>query len=89
MVAALAIASPAGADTTTSGDLRLASIGTFAAPIFITSPPSDLNRVFVVERGGTVQLIKNDGAPTTFLDLHSLVSTSGDGGLLSIAFPPD
>jgi glucose/arabinose dehydrogenase len=64
--------------------------GNFATPIYLTGPPNDPHRVFVVERAGTIRII-NDGAiePTPFLDISSLVTTVGEGGLLSMAFAPD
>ena len=65
-------------------------VGNFATPIYLTGPPNDPHRVFVVERGGTIRIIK-DGTvePTPFLDISSLVTTVGEGGLLSMAFAPD
>lgn len=65
-------------------------VGSFTNPIFLLSPPGDTERLFVVERGGRVQ-ISNGGAtqPTPFLDISSGVSVAGEGGLLSISFPPD
>ena len=65
-------------------------VGNFATPMYITGPPNDPHRVFVVQRGGTIRIIK-DGTvePTPFLDISSLVTTVGEGGLLSMAFAPD
>ncbi len=65
-------------------------VGNFNTPIYLTGPPNDPHRVFVVERGGTIRIIK-DGTvePTPFLDISSLVTTVGEGGLLSMAFAPD
>jgi hypothetical protein len=61
-----------------------------SAPVYVTAPPGDAVRLFVVERGGLV-LIVEDGAalPTPFLDLRGSVTTAGsEQGLLSIAFHP-
>jgi hypothetical protein len=67
----------------------LEPIGTgFEQPIFVTSDPSNPDRLFVVERRGTIQLIEN-GEVKPFVNLSSLVSTAGEGGLLSIAPAPD
>jgi glucose/arabinose dehydrogenase len=81
----LLMAAPAGAATPV-----LAQIGTFAQPVFLTAPPGDTSRVFVVEQGGTVRLLV-DGVvqPRPFLDLSRSVSTGFERGLLSIAFAPD
>jgi glucose/arabinose dehydrogenase/mono/diheme cytochrome c family protein len=73
---------------------------TFNAPIAIAVPPGETNRLFVVERGGTIQVVKNlNGTPTksTFLDLNAVLtainggtlSQSGEQGLLGLAFHPN
>jgi len=65
-------------------------VGNFATPMYVTGPPNDPHRVFVVERAGTIRIIK-DGTieRTPFLDISGLVTTVGEGGLLSMAFAPD
>jgi glucose/arabinose dehydrogenase len=58
-------------------------------PVALTHPEGD-PRLFVVERTGRIRVIKNGVLlETPFLDLSSKVSTSGEGGLLSLAFRPD
>jgi glucose/arabinose dehydrogenase len=60
-----------------------------ASPVFLTTPPGDSTRLFVVEQGGQIRVIRNDTLlATPFLDLSSLVSTGGEQGLLSLAFHP-
>lgn len=44
-------------------------------------------RLFVLEKGGDVRLVRSDG--TTFSALHLTVDTAGERGLLGIAFDPD
>jgi glucose/arabinose dehydrogenase len=71
--------------------VQLVQVGDFAAPTYVTAPPGDPSRVFIVERGGTVRVVK-DGAtlPAPFLDLGAgATSTEGERGLLSIAFAAD
>ncbi len=68
--------------------LTLQSIGSFDQPIYVTSPPDNPDRLFVVERKGKVVEVEN-GTRTVFADLSSLVNPVGEGGLLSIAFSPD
>lgn len=59
------------------------------SPVYLTAPPGDADRLFVVERGGLVRVIMNGSLlPTPFLDLTSLVSAGGERGLLSMAFHP-
>ena len=62
--------------------------GGFVEPIYVTSDPGNPDRLFVVERGGSIALIQN-GEVKPFADIHQLVSTGGEGGLLSIALSPD
>jgi glucose/arabinose dehydrogenase len=60
----------------------------FDNPIYATTPAGD-PRLFVVERAGTVRIFQNGTVlPTPFLDITSQVSTTGEAGLLSIAFSP-
>jgi Glucose / Sorbosone dehydrogenase/PKD domain len=71
------------------GAIQLVSIGTFVAPTYITAPPGDTARVFVVEKRGTVEVL-HDGVVSKFLDIQSRVTQSGtEQGLLSIAFDPN
>jgi glucose/arabinose dehydrogenase len=60
----------------------------FASPTYVTSDPSDPERIFVVERRGTIQLLEN-GELKPFANISEQVSTAGEGGLLSIALAPD
>jgi hypothetical protein len=85
LLAGLVLTSPASA----CAAVRLVPVGTFEAPVYVTAPPGDLHRIFVVERGGTIRVVR-DGAtlPTPFVDVRP-VSTDGDRGLLSMAFAPD
>jgi glucose/arabinose dehydrogenase len=69
--------------------VTLAKVGDFSAPVYVTAPPGDTNRVFVVQKGGTIAVVKN-GAISTFADYTDRVlSTDNERGLLSMAFAPD
>jgi len=61
-----------------------------SSPLYLTAPPADLNRLFIVEQTGAVRIVK-DGAllPTPFLDISSRISAGGEQGLLGLAFYPD
>lgn len=64
----------------------------FTNPMFLTAPPLDVHRLFVVERSGTIRILNladNSIDPSAFLDITDLVSQRGEGGLLSMAFDPD
>ncbi len=70
---------------------------TFNAPIFVASIPGDSTRLYVVERGGRVQVVTNlAGTPvkSEFLNLAAVtgvsgLTTGGENGLLSLAFHPN
>ena len=73
------------------GGVGLKRVGTFASPVYVTGAPGFPRLLFVVEQGGTVRVM-NDGrflSSRPFLDIRGLVSSGGERGLLSIAFPPD
>jgi glucose/arabinose dehydrogenase len=59
-------------------------------PLYLTAPPGDLHRLFIVEKTGTIRVVK-DGAllPTPFLNLSGQVSGGSEQGLLGLAFPSD
>lgn len=61
----------------------------FVKPVFCGAPVGDFNRLFVVEQGGRIQILKlKDGSRSTFLDISSLVAVGGEHGLLGLAFHP-
>jgi glucose/arabinose dehydrogenase len=68
--------------------VTLAKVGDFSSPIYVAAPPGDTSRVFVVQRGGAIALVK-DGAVSTFADLTGRVLSGDERGLLSMAFAPD
>ena len=60
-------------------------------PAYVAFEPGNLERVYVVELGGTVRVTEG-GSTSTFLDLNAdadLVLSGGERGLFSIAFAPD
>jgi glucose/arabinose dehydrogenase len=65
-------------------------IGGFTQPIGITHAGDGTNRIFVVEQGGRIRLIKNGTLATTpFLNISPRISTGSERGLLGLAFPPN
>lgn len=75
-----------------SNDLQLQTISTsLNQPVFMTAPPGDSTRLFVVEQGGLIRIIdptNNSLLAIPFLNLSSLLSTGGERGLLGMAFDP-
>jgi glucose/arabinose dehydrogenase len=62
----------------------------FRAPLAVVSPDDGSGRLFVVEQGGLIRIVR-DGriAPDPFLDVSGLISAGGEQGLLGFAFHPD
>lgn len=68
----------------------LKRVGNFESPVYVAGAPGFRRLLFVVEQTGRVRVLRGGrklGRP--FLDIRGLVSTGGERGLLSIAFPPD
>jgi glucose/arabinose dehydrogenase len=64
-------------------------IGSFDSPVYLTHAPGVSSFVYVVERAGRIVAVKNGHRGNgSFLDIHGRVSTSGERGLLSLAFDP-
>ncbi len=61
-----------------------------ALPVYVTAPDGDFDRVFLVELGGLVKILRAGVVePQPFLDLTALVQTSPNfEGLFGIAFHP-
>jgi glucose/arabinose dehydrogenase len=80
-----------GSGGSTSNGLNLQRVGKFEEPVFVTQPRGGSRTLYVVERAGRIRTVAPDGrvAARPFLDLHQLVSTEGEAGLLSLAFAPD
>ena len=65
-------------------------VGGLSNPVLITHAGDGSGRLFVIERSGKIRIIKNGLLlPVPFLDIHSLVkSTGSEQGLLALAFHP-
>src|SRR6266581_416600 len=64
-------------------------VGTFNNPVYVTAPPGDSARLFVVGQGGTIRVLYHDTTRTRpFLDISNRVLSGGERGLLSVAFHP-
>ena len=85
LLAALAAATPAAANLAT---VRVAQ--GLSGPVFVTAPPGDGSRLFIVEfNTGRIKILKNGSLLSTpFLDIGSLVTNNMNFGLLGLAFHP-
>lgn len=61
-----------------------------SGPVFVTAPPGDLQRLFVVEfNTGRIRILENGSLlPVPFLDIGALVTDNTNFGLLGLAFHP-
>jgi Ca2+-binding RTX toxin-like protein len=69
---------------------RLAS--GLSQPLFLTAAPDDPTRLFVVEKGGQIEILDpatGAKATTPLLDVTGQVATAGEQGLLGLALHPD
>jgi glucose/arabinose dehydrogenase len=74
-------------EATTFRPRRLAS--GFSQPVFVTGAKGEPGRLYVVEQGGTIQVLQNGRRRATpFLDIRNLVTSGGEQGLLGLAFHP-
>jgi glucose/arabinose dehydrogenase len=76
-----------------STSLRLEQLVTgLSSPVFLTAPPNDLSRLFIVEQGGLIRIFSvttSSLLATAFLDISGLVLSGGERGLLGMAFDPN
>lgn len=88
---ALVLACGKGSTENSSSPIRLTQVATgLNAPLFLTAPPGDASRLFVVEKFGAIRVIKNGLLLfTPFLDLSAVVASPDEEGLLGLAFHPD
>jgi glucose/arabinose dehydrogenase len=70
-------------------NLRSIAVG-LDRPVYLTHAGDGSGRLFIVEKPGTVRIVKNGALlPGPFLDIRGLVKSSGsEQGLLGLAFDP-
>jgi glucose/arabinose dehydrogenase len=60
-----------------------------ANPIDLQTPPGDRQRLFVVEQGGRIRIVRAGAiVATPFLDIAARIRSGGEQGLLGLAFHP-
>ena len=83
--------SDTGSAAPTSTSLKLQTVANnLSSPVFLTTPPGDQTRLFVVEQGGTIKVLDRVAGTvlTTFLTVSGITS-GGERGLLGLAFDPN
>ena len=94
-----ASAAPSGvvAPAATKAPVRLANLSLslkekwsgLSSPLYLTNAGDGSGRLFVVEQTGRIKVIVGGAVRSSpYLDLHKLVSTGGERGLLGLAFSP-
>lgn len=61
-------------------------------PLFVTAPPGDASRLFIVEKTGRIDILdlySGKVLPQPFLNLSDQIVTAEEEGLLGLAFHPD
>jgi glucose/arabinose dehydrogenase len=89
-LAAAGAGGPARAAAATTGQFHVVPIGAFKEPVYATGAPGHKHLLFVVERRGTIQVLRHGTeVDRPFLDLRARVDSSFfEDGLLSVAFRP-
>jgi glucose/arabinose dehydrogenase len=83
--------SPPPASVTVSTEPAFAGLS-FSSPVAMLQAPGDSTRWFVAEQAGRVRVFDNDAMVTafsTFIDISTRVTFSGETGLLGMAFHPN
>lgn len=71
--------------------LKFQTVAQLTNPLYLTAPPGDVRRVFVLEQAGAIRLVdipSGSVRAVPFLDVTSLVASGGERGLLGLAFDP-
>ena len=90
LVLAVVLVGADGAGAQGRAGVRLVPVASFDSSLYLTAPAGDARRLFVVEQGGRIMVVR-DGRKLAepFLDLRAKTDASGEQGLLSMAFAPD
>src|SRR4029077_14836693 len=89
VVAAVALAVAVWASSASSGRADFTPYASgFDSPVYVTSAPGDPTTLYVVEKPGTIKIVRNGAVAGTFIDIRSRIKSGGEQGLLSVAFHP-
>lgn len=81
---------PCGPASPTPPRIRLDRVADgFSSPVYLTHAGDRSGRLFVVEQGGTVRVLRGGRLlPRPYLDIRHRLLAGGERGLLSVAFHP-
>jgi glucose/arabinose dehydrogenase len=90
-LSASACSSPSDVTPPQGTGARLLEVASgLSAPLYLTAPPGETSRLFVVEQTGGIRIIKSGTLlETPFLDISGRISSGGEQGLLGLAFDPN
>jgi glucose/arabinose dehydrogenase len=91
VVGALLFSTLGAAPSPAATPIRAVEVATgLAGPLFVTHAPGDTSRLFILERSGRIKILRSGTVLTRpFLNVSSLItSSSGEQGLLGMAFDP-
>jgi len=78
-----------GASAAGTGVVLTPIVSGLHSPVQVTAAPDGSGRLFVVEQGGKVRIVKKGVLlATPFIDIGRFIVTGGERGLLGIAFHP-
>jgi len=79
----------ATADAPTGSTVRLVKVASVTRPVLAIGARDGTNRLFIVEKGGRIRIVKNGTLlASSFLNVSASVSKGGEQGLLGLAFHP-
>ena len=83
-------AAPMSTAALSAGQLTVVKVtGGLSSPVGVTNAGDGSGRLFVVQQGGQVRIVKGGKITGTFLDITSKISSGSERGLLGLAFHPD
>ena len=87
-IAAAVPGAACGAQKAAQLHLKLVASG-FDSPVLVGAPRSEPGKLYVVEQPGVIRVLVNGHLRAQpFLDIHTMVTSGGEQGLLSVAFDP-
>ncbi len=91
--AMFACSPPAGSVFARAGETPLTTVRVasgLSSPLLVSHAPGDFDRVFIVEQGGRIKILKNGQVLSpVFLNVSTLTNPVGERGLLGLAFHPN